>query len=101
MAEKFTSKPVTIEAMQWDGTTRSADVIITWMTKHGGRVDFYETNETQHRQHAELHIHTLEGVMTQKPSDWTIKGTINEFYPCRDEVFRHKYEGNFDAEIAF
>jgi hypothetical protein len=37
-------------------------------------------------------IKTLEGDMQGNIGDWLIKGTKGEFYPCKDDVFRQKYE---------
>jgi hypothetical protein len=39
----------------------------------------------------ELSIHTQEGVMRADIGDYIIKGTINEFYPCKPQVFETKY----------
>ena len=39
-----------------------------------------------------LIVQTLEGDMQGNPGDWLIKGTRGEFYPCKDDVFRQKYE---------
>jgi hypothetical protein len=37
-------------------------------------------------------VKTLEGEMLGNAGDWLIKGTKGEFYPCKDDVFRQKYE---------
>jgi hypothetical protein len=37
-------------------------------------------------------ISTLEGDMQANPADWLIQGTAGELYPCRDDIFRTKYE---------
>jgi hypothetical protein len=37
-------------------------------------------------------VKTLEGDMQGNIGDWLIKGTKGEFYPCKDDVFRQKYE---------
>ncbi len=39
-----------------------------------------------------LTVQTLEGDMHANPGDWLIKGTEGEYYPCKDSVFRRKYE---------
>lgn len=39
-----------------------------------------------------LTIATLEGDMVAAPGWWIIRGTVGEFYPCRDDVFQAKYE---------
>ena len=37
-------------------------------------------------------IDTLEGNMVARVGDWIITGTEGEKYPCKDSVFRAKYE---------
>lgn len=37
-------------------------------------------------------VHTLEGQMIAKPSDYIIKGVKGEFYPCDLEVFKQSYD---------
>jgi len=36
-------------------------------------------------------LETLEGTLTAQPSDWIIKGSAGEFYPCRAEIFAQDY----------
>jgi len=37
-------------------------------------------------------VQTLEGLMQGQAGDWLIKGTEQEKYPCKDSVFKRKYE---------
>lgn len=39
-----------------------------------------------------VNIQTLEGTMRAEIGDWIIKGVQGEFYPCKPDVFRLKYE---------
>jgi hypothetical protein len=39
-----------------------------------------------------MEIKTKEGTMTGNPGDWLITGTEGEKYPCKDSVFRTKYD---------
>lgn len=90
-AKLYVSNPVVIEAKQWDGTASNAGEIIDWSLAQDGIITYRETNETPDREHAELRISTLEGVMSASPTDWIIKGLEGEFYPCKDSVFQTKY----------
>lgn len=83
VGDTYTSRPVTITAVQWDGTLESGRAIIDW----AAGAEMRWSNETPQR----LTIQTLEGRMTASPSDWIIKGTEGEFYPCKDSVFQRKY----------
>lgn len=80
---KFRSKPVVIEAFQWFGDNpEEADA---FFGDTGARHHYYCSS-------GNLIIRTLEGHMTANVFDWVIKGTIGEFYPCKDVVFKAKYE---------
>lgn len=39
-----------------------------------------------------LSILTLEGAMKAYIGDWIIKGVNGEFYPCKDSIFKKKYD---------
>lgn len=86
---KYRKKPVVVEAKKW--TDENTDEIIEWMGEDTWLVDEVddggkETGETV------LLIPTLEGDMKGRKGDWIIKGVKNEFYPCRDDIFRETYE---------
>lgn len=75
---RFTKKPVTIEAVQYNGTLQSLDALfIPEVHQDLG------SNACQ--------IPTLEGVMTAQPGDWIIKGVKGEFYPCKPDIFEATY----------
>jgi hypothetical protein len=80
---RYTSVPVTIEAMRWTGEN-SRDVI-DWIVDNGGAVQ-WTSGEPQ-----VLEITTLEGDMSVSLGGWIILGTEGEFYPCKDSVFRRRY----------
>jgi len=110
-AESYASRPITITAIQWTGTTERSSEIREWVERThraGGVVD------TQHIQHLWdydlgaykmpsgkvifapyqtrcLIVLTLEGEMVAEPGSWIIRGTEGEFYPCIDSVFQRKY----------
>jgi len=77
----FRAKPVTIEAIEFTGTN-FGDV-----TKFvaGASVSYNLIKQ-------QVVIHSLEGMMVASAWDWIIKGTAGEFYPCKPDVFRAKYE---------
>lgn len=63
-----------------------------WVSENGGIAEFKETNETVHKRHPEIRIHTLEGKMAANPGDWIIKGIKGEFYPCKPDIFDDTYD---------
>lgn len=81
---KYTKKPVTVEALQWDGTIDSAKEITDWIEGNEGSLRY-----DQHE--ARMVIHTLEGNMGAKPGDYIIRGLEGEFYPCDQRIFNNSY----------
>lgn len=106
----FTSVPVTIHAAQWDGTEDHAQELTTWADSYRGRGSacFIEAKEPVELTFddapthvlefpAHIAIGTLEGIMKLHKGDWLIRGTEDEFYPCKDSVFQRKYQAATDA----
>lgn len=87
-----TSRPVSIEARQWDGTAENATNLINWGLSYGQSIIYtcVDDEACAGGQHV-LRIPTLEGTMTAEPGAWIIRGTEDEFYPCKDSVFQAKY----------
>lgn len=79
MVKKYTTKPVEIEAIQWNGDNYFD--IFNFIGKD---------NHSYTR--GELTIHTLEGDMLASKGDYIIRGLRGEFYPCKPDVFIQKYK---------
>lgn len=79
---RFRKKPVEIEAIQFEGTTKSKETIVAKFGLSGN------TGPSPHS----IFIHTLEGTMTAYRGDWIVKGIKGEFYPVRDDIFKETYE---------
>lgn len=85
---KYRSKPVVIEAIQL--TRESFYNCIKFIdTEKIGK--FYS-------EKCCIDIVTAEGALTASDGDWIIKGTEGEFYPCKDVVFKKKYEPVFSQD---
>ena len=80
--KQYIKKPVTIEAVQL--TDKNHSEIIQWLFSYD--VGSYTLNSS------ELYIKTLEGYMKANIGDYIIKGVKNEFYPCREDIFKMTYE---------
>lgn len=78
MIKKYRKKPVTIEAIQWNGGNLSEirDFMRSTVETHG----------------LVLIIPTLEGDMYASLNDYIIKGVNGEFYPCKPYIFANTYE---------
>lgn len=94
---RYRKLPVEIEAVQWDGTADGATPIIDWILSSGSTATYICSNpdrcsendgDTPHS----ISIRTLEGDMIASVGDWIIRGVKDEFYPCRDDIFRATYE---------
>lgn len=108
----YISRPVSIEAVQWDGTEEHARQLCDWADSYRGRGSacFIAGQEPIEMSYQ------LEGkpVLLERPAriaiglrrdlggmasgqadmrrgDWLIKGVEDEFYPCPDTVFQTKY----------
>ncbi|MCZ4330743.1 hypothetical protein [Castellaniella denitrificans] len=85
--QRFTKRPVVIEAIQYTGKPLNAYDIGQWA--HAGRPP--ETNAIVLNHVTYLVIRTLEGNMVAQPGDWIIKGVKGEFYPCKPDIFAATY----------
>lgn len=79
---RFRSKPVEIDAVQFDGTYEQAVEIVRWS----------ENAISAANGDATLAIETLEGTMVAQPGDWIVKGLKGEFYPVKPDIMDMKYE---------
>jgi hypothetical protein len=85
----YKSKPVKIEAIQFDGGNFGELAIFT-----DGR--FFPVDEEDRDDDPEIVAQVLDVLHSTwvgvKVDQYIIKGTKGEFYPCDPEVFREKYE---------
>ena len=80
--KQYTKKPVAIEAIQL--TNKNHSEIIEWLSSYN--VESYTLNSS------EFYVKTLEGDMKANVGDYIIKGVKNEFYPCREDIFKMTYD---------
>lgn len=83
----YRKKPVTIEAVQFDGLNPTE---IKDFVGENCEVEIYDNGVTPPVAH--IVIHTLEGDMEVSKGDYVIKGVKGEFYPCKPDIFRQTYE---------
>jgi hypothetical protein len=79
MVNRYRTKPCEIEAVLWNGENEKEIF------------DFTEGAYYINRDN-DLIIETLEGDMRTDVGDYIIKGLRGEFYPCKPDVFKKKYE---------
>lgn len=85
MIKKYRKKPVTIEAIQWNGGNLSEirDFMRRTVVANG----------------LVLIIPTLEGNMHASLNDYIIKGINGEFYPCKPDIFAKTYDEVMSSPI--
>lgn len=86
MTLRFRTKPVVIEAMQFDGTDESAVAIEAWSERSVRRSKPWKQN------YGFMDVAPPEGGMFASPSDWIIRGVRGEFYPCDPDTFEQTYD---------
>jgi hypothetical protein len=78
MIKKYKTKPVEIEAIEFDGT-------------NAGFIGDWSLGVIKVRSEDSIIIQTLEGDMLGSVGDFIIKGLRGEYYPCKPDVFHQKY----------
>jgi hypothetical protein len=88
--QKFTKKPVTVEAFQItkemilnDSFPVEGVIKLAFKNSHPERKELYDYR---------YYIETLEGDMNVQVGDWVIKGVEGEYYPCKPDIFEQTYE---------
>lgn len=84
---KYRTRPVEIEAVQWDGSLVNAEHICEG-AKGDVRIKVDPVSEPQ----ICLIVDTLEGRMVALPGDWIITGASGERYSCKPDIFAATYE---------
>lgn len=83
--KRYRKRPVEIEAVQL-GSDNAAKIAV-WI---GSRAEIVPLPEDAFGPG--VRVHTMEGAMLARPSDWIIRGVEGEFYPCVDSVFAATYD---------
>lgn len=85
----YRKKPVVVEAFQFNKAAFDSDQTQTlplWFIAALSVGALYELNN------GNLGIKTLEGDFVVSDGDYIIKGTADELYPCKPEIFVEIYE---------
>ena len=90
MIKIYRKKPITVEAVQFDGSTTMKYACEAWIA---GKSDAPKSDDIQTLDCSKtVVIQTLEGDMQASPGDYIIKGVCGEFYPCKPDIFKKTYE---------
>lgn len=84
---KYISKPTVIDAVQYTGSNGEE------VEKFVGTDEiFVYEQDVLFSANAKIYDRLHHSWITVYPSNWVIRGTKNEYYPCEDGVFKQKYE---------
>ena len=74
---KYRTRPVEVEARQWDGTKRDAMGLITWIEEHGGRAT-YRPADDAHYKH--IIMKDEYGIYFRRvdAKDWAVYDSANQ-----------------------
>lgn len=100
---KFTKKPVTIEAFQFQRRNNGTIPYPDWFDDAVTRNDIITHNTGKFHdptQPAYCEIKTLEGVMRADQGDWIIRGIKGEMYPCKPDIFEATYSPASPAPVS-
>ncbi len=92
-----TKKPVTIQAMLFDGDNAATHAVYRWVEANTqGSYDYLGDERPEHGVSIDpadgaMVIHTLEGEMKVSRGDYVIRGVQGEFYPCKPDIFEATY----------
>ena len=86
MIKKYIKKPVTIEAIIWDGSNEIE--IMKFVGAHCCVTTQYTINGTV----TNLIINTLEGDHYASVGDYIVKGIKGEFYPVKPDIMKLTYD---------
>lgn len=80
---KYSKKPMTIEAIKYEGTPESSREIIGF-TRNSETLAFMDNND--------LMINSRRGTMKVLTGDYVIKGPGGDFFPSKPDIFEVIYE---------
>lgn len=92
MIQKYTKKPVTIEAIQLQPDYKTIEECIEFIWSGLDKANVVRSIRRV-EAHGALMIPTLEGQMQASFGDFIIKGVKGEFYPCKPDIFYATYDG--------
>jgi len=94
--KKYTKKPVTIEAIEWNGENLKEVIEFTGLHESAYKWTWEEYEDVVKNEG--LKIFTLEGTMMASVGDYIIKGVKGEFYPCKPDIFIATYDAVEELE---
>jgi hypothetical protein len=106
--KNYTKKPVTIQAVQWNGDNIKELAKFMQTEADGSWVQDLDLESLQYPymnlegeywfyDTGNLIIRTLEGRMLASEGDFIIRGIKGEYYPCKPDIFHLTYDEVFET----
>lgn len=90
-SKKFVTKPIEVEAYQWDGTTAEMHFVIGWVINKGGTAWVQDGKPSQ--GHDLIRLETKDGNALVLHKDWIVyEPASNGFRLVKPAVFDEIYE---------
>lgn len=92
---KYRTKPVVIEAFQYDGDLKGSDgnwYVPQWAEDASKNEILFYDSYGEDTPPCDLFIKSLEGNIHVSVGDYIIKGVNGELYPCKPDIFEKTYE---------
>lgn len=90
MVKKYVKKPVTVEAIIWDGNNEAE--VMSFVGAHCFVINKITMSGTEKN----LIINTLEGEHIASIGDYIVKGIKGEFYPVKPDIMEMTYDAVYD-----
>lgn len=90
MVKKYVKRPITVEAIIWDGNNESE--VMSFVGAHC----FVINKTTMFGTEKNLVINTLEGEHIASVGDYIVKGIKGEFYPVKPDIMEKTYDVIYD-----
>jgi hypothetical protein len=105
--KNYTKKPVTIQAVQWNGINIKEMAKFMRTEEDGNWLQDLDFDSMPHQSTLQgthwifddsvLMIKTLEGLMMASKGDFIIRCIKGEYYPCKPDIFYLTYDEVFET----
>jgi hypothetical protein len=87
---RYRKRPVEIEALQWDPSTKESIAAMLRFCPAAGSL--LSKDGRVPAPDLKLQVKTLEGMLEASPGDYIVRGVQGEFYPVKPDIFEATYE---------
>lgn len=89
---KYTKKPITIEAVKWDGDKFEGPDFAPWLQEAFNKNQLDAGAVWFGKELKYIMVRTLHGIAEVKPGDYLVKSPAGDLYPCDARLFEQMHE---------